>query len=416
MGSVMTPLTGLLSRVGHDRRERSRSPAERGAPRRPSALLGYAVMLGLGRQLRGARWPALGAAMSCLAWNASPIHFGVGHRLLAAAHVAGGLAEPTLLLLLFAATASGIAIGRQGALEGLERLGRGSALAAVDGLAAASFGAYAANRAVDVYRDPSGRSAIAYRSAGPLLVALGGPVGAGAAVAQAQRAFLDWARRPVVWWGAGWTEGCPSVRLGQEAILRPATFGLEGRAMAGVRHSVTRARREGVVVERTTWAALGADSRRQVEEIQREWGRRRLPLRFSVSEVDDARGDGRVWVTARRGGRLEAFVTWLPSADGQGAVLDLLRRRRDAAAGCMELLICESMEHFRRRGTGWVSLGLSASAGLRHFKAKFRPEWHDRYLVSPSVPRLVALLAAGWVHVAPPPTPVEQALRREGWS
>ena len=43
----------------------------------------------------------------------------------------------------------------------------------------------------------------------------------------------------------------------------------------------------------------------------------------------------------------------------------------------------DSIESFARDSVEWTSLGLAGSAGLRRYKQKFQPEWHDRYLAFP---------------------------------
>jgi lysylphosphatidylglycerol synthetase-like protein (DUF2156 family) len=42
---------------------------------------------------------------------------------------------------------------------------------------------------------------------------------------------------------------------------------------------------------------------------------------------------------------------------------------------------------------------MAGSAGLRRYKEKFRPEWHDRYLAFPLLAAPMALLAVAGVHV-----------------
>jgi phosphatidylglycerol lysyltransferase len=170
--------------------------------------------------------------------------------------------------------------------------------------------------------------------------------------------------------------------------------------MANLRHTVTRARRTGVTVEAGYWERLSDGARDGVEQLDREW-RRAHPLRmsFSLSSLDDAKGDRRLFAIAWKDGRVEAAVSWLEGFAGGGRVLDLIRRRRDAEPGSIELLLRDCIAGFAAEGVEWASLGMAGSAGLRRYKQKFRPEWHDRYLVFPLLAAPMALLAVAWVHL-----------------
>jgi phosphatidylglycerol lysyltransferase len=107
-----------------------------------------------------------------------------------------------------------------------------------------------------------------------------------------------------------------------------------------------------------------------------------------------------------------------------GWALDLMRRRADATAGAMDLLIVESAATARAHGDAMLSLSLSALAqvdqptdaattdpvrefliqhlarfydfkGLFEWKRKFAPAFEDRYLVYPAplaLPRVALAL------------------------
>jgi lysylphosphatidylglycerol synthetase-like protein (DUF2156 family) len=360
----------------------------------------HLVTSSLGMTARRAALPLAGAALLCAAWLQLRVHSGVGHRVTGATHLRGRAAEEELLLMLFVLAAVGIFAARGALGRGLLRLAFLSELRPVDPLAAASFAAYRANSGVETFDSPDGRACIAYRRAGPIVVALGGPAGEAQAAARLQRRFLDSMRRPIAWYGASRARDLCSIRIGKEAIVRPAAFSTEGAQMSNLRHTVARARRAGVTVEMGLWEELPQATRASVQGLERAWARGR-PLRFgfSLSSLEEARDGRRLFAVASRQGRVEAAVSWLEGFSGRGRVLDLIRRRADAAPGCIELLLRDSIEAFAARGVEWTSLGMAGSAGLRRYKEKFRPEWHDRYLVFPALSAPMALIAVAWVHL-----------------
>lgn len=356
--------------------------------------------------------PLVVGLLLCLAWSHFHVHTGIHGRLTAASHHRlPPLGPGASLAVLFGLGAAAAAAARAG-LSGTIRLvpnsaipwGGGRPITREDLLAGAAFGAYGANRTAAVHQTVH-QTRIAYRRAGPLVVVLGGPSGDPEQAHAAQAAFRRWAgRRPIVWYGAGSPAG-HGFHLGQEAIVNLQRHELGTARSANLRHSVSRARRAGVEVVTAAWSELPEAVRAQLREL--EWAhRRRRPLQFrlTLSTLKDAM-DGRAWTLALGpSGRIEAAATWLDSSDRRGVVLDLMRRRDDAVPGAMELLIHSGLERARESGRLWASLGIvsgRAPDGLRRFKAKFRPEWHDRYIAAPGIPLVLAAAAAAWAHIAP---------------
>lgn len=116
--------------------------------------------------------------------------------------------------------------------------------------------------------------------------------------------------------------------------------------------------------------------------------------------------------------RVVGFVTWLPYANGDAAVLDLMRRGEQVPPGVMETLVVDSLADFAARGRSVASLGgvplaattartdrtsqllgwlyehgnaIYAAKGLFRFKDKFAPRWEPMFLAYPGaadVPRI----------------------------
>jgi phosphatidylglycerol lysyltransferase len=148
----------------------------------------------------------------------------------------------------------------------------------------------------------------------------------------------------------------------------------------------------------------------QIVEVSDEWLAARdigeLHFTRGALDLDDLRGRP-VFVYGRQG-RLEAFCAWLPYANGTGMALDLLRRRRDAPAGCRETLMARALAALAASGVREASLGLvpvppsteprddAGPFGLadrlgsiyRHddlfaLKDALGPRWEPRHLVYP---------------------------------
>ena len=151
----------------------------------------------------------------------------------------------------------------------------------------------------------------------------------------------------------------------------------------------------------------------EAQEVSDEWlslpGRRERA--FTLGRFDRCYLAQRPLVVVRdHVGRLAAFVNEVPGVRPGVATVDLMRHRRAAPNGLMDYLFSELMLLLREEGYRWFSLGLAPLAGvggrpdarlreravhqayehlralfsfkgLRHYKAKFEPEWEERFLV-----------------------------------
>jgi phosphatidylglycerol lysyltransferase len=198
--------------------------------------------------------------------------------------------------------------------------------------------------------------------------------------------------------------------IGQTAQLQLPTFSLDGGSLRSVRQSVRRAGREGL--EFAFWTSPDPEAVRALRGVSDSWlSSRRLSERwFGTGRFEPSiLSASRVGVVTSRFGRVEAFVTlvddYVPGESG----VDLMRRRPNAPAGAMELLLSEVAGHLAGEGMKTLDLGLSPLyglgqgwperclgwiyrngsgfydfEGLYRFKNKFRPRWEPRYLASTS--------------------------------
>jgi lysylphosphatidylglycerol synthetase-like protein (DUF2156 family) len=184
----------------------------------------------------------------------------------------------------------------------------------------------------------------------------------------------------------GWGHG---YRIGSEAIVDLPSITLEGPMMAKLRHEVSRAHRNSVMVTMVPDAAISLQTRRAMRGLteMRIQNRHFGEMGFSVGCSDDVPAVPTTVGLARDAeGELVGYVTWLSLPAARGVSLDAMRRRADAPGGTMDLLLYTGLEHFKGRAA-WASLGLApaggaAACGLSAFKSKFRPTWEPRYMVT----------------------------------
>jgi lysyl-tRNA synthetase class 2 len=196
--------------------------------------------------------------------------------------------------------------------------------------------------------------------------------------------------------------GMRAVAIGDEAILRPAEFTLEGRRIRKVRQSVARLERAGFRTVVAAPAELTPAMRADVDAVSRQWLGGAVDRGFSMA-MDDlfAHPEARFVLGVDADDRVRGFLHLVPSARGYS--LSAMRRGAGTPNGLMEYLIVEHAAeelslHFAvladvlRAGeeSPWVMraarrivLGLDRLFQLERlfsFNHKFHPEWRTRYI------------------------------------
>ena len=256
-----------------------------------------------------------------------------------------------------------------------------------------------------------GRGLVAYAVRNAVAVACGGPLCAPGDVEASVRDFVAHCHKH------GWSpcfyavpeEDLPghaaarlkSLRIGEEGLLDPGAVA----APAAPGGPPDAAALEVWRYDRA--AAVDAVLDEQIVEVSDDWLAEREigELHFTFGSFDlEELASLPVFVCGRPGGRIEAFCTWLPYADGAGLTLNLLRRRRDARAGAREVLLARALAQIAAAGVREASLGLvplaaeaRADAGpfgladrlgaiyryddLFALKDALAPRWEPRHLV-----------------------------------
>jgi lysyl-tRNA synthetase, class II len=229
--------------------------------------------------------------------------------------------------------------------------------------------------------------------------------------------------------------GLHALRVGEEAVVNPVDFTLEGRPVRKLRQSVHRVQRRGwqIVVRegRDIDVALEAD----INTLEAAWRSERdrlLGFAMSLGEFELGVRPGDLYVLAwSPSGQLQAVMRFLTHRGKLS--LDTMRRLGDTPNGLNEALVCRALEFARAHAVPEVSLNY---AGLGHlvrlgpsgnrvgkaltrfalgrlrkrfqmdrlvlFNQKFFPSWRARYLIYESrtaLPRSVfrVLQAEGYL-------------------
>jgi lysyl-tRNA synthetase, class II len=220
--------------------------------------------------------------------------------------------------------------------------------------------------------------------------------------------------------------GLKPVPIGDEAVLRPQEFSLEGRAIRKVRQSVSRVRKAGYSFRIAAADDVGPALEAELADVSAAWLRGEPERGFSMS-IDDLHVPGTVLAFAEDAeGRIGGFLHLAPSSAGGGWSLSTMRRRPDAPNGLTEFLVVEALAW--ARGTGATELSLNFCAltdflapervttpvrrlvrrgilladnvfqleRLYAFSRKFAPEWRRRYVC---VERFTDLPAVGLAYL-----------------
>jgi lysyl-tRNA synthetase class 2 len=218
--------------------------------------------------------------------------------------------------------------------------------------------------------------------------------------------------------------GLKPVPMGEEAVLRPQAFSLEGRAIRKVRQSVSRLRKAGYAFRIVAADDVGPALVAELAEVSAAWLRGEPERGFSMA-IDDLHLPGTLLALAEDpAGRIGGFLHLAPA--GGGWSLSAMRRRRDAPNGLTEFLIVETLVWARETGASEVSLNFCAltdflapervttPAGrvvrrallladnlfqlerLYAFNRRFFPEWRRRYVC---VERFTDLPAVGLAYL-----------------
>jgi lysyl-tRNA synthetase class 2 len=312
------------------------------------------------------------------------------------------------------------------------------ARALVDAYGHDSLSFFALRRDKSYFFSPTRLSFLAYRVVAGTALISGDPVGAAEefdtllaefrrvarthgwrlAVISASETHLDRYRRL----------GMRAFAIGEEAVLHPATFSLEGRPIRKVRQSVSRLTKAGYSLRVVRAEDADKTLRASLDHVSEQWRGNQPERGFSMA-IDDLYVPGTVFALAEdEDGRVGGFLHLAPTPAGGGWSLSTMRRTPHAPNGLTEFLIVETLGWAKEHGASELSLNFCALTDLicphrantiprrllrrgllaadnvfqlerlYAFNRKFFPEWRPRYLC---VERLsdLPLVGLAFLHV-----------------
>jgi lysyl-tRNA synthetase, class II len=236
--------------------------------------------------------------------------------------------------------------------------------------------------------------------------------------------------------------GMRAIAIGDEAILVPAEFSLEGRSIRKVRQSVSRLTKAGY-----RFRVVGADDidpalRAQLDGVSETWRGNQAERGFSMA-MDDLYAPGTTFAIAQsEAGEVGGFLHLAPSPAGGGWSLSTMRRLPDTPNGLTEFLVVEALAWAKEHDVTELSLNfcaltdfvapdrartvprrlvrraLLAADGvfqlerLHSFSRKFHPHWRPRYLCVEKLTDL-PLVGLAYLHVEQLLVPPGPWTRRE---
>jgi lysyl-tRNA synthetase, class II len=313
------------------------------------------------------------------------------------------------------------------------------ARALVEAYGSDSLSFFALRRDKSYLFSPSRRAFLAYRVVAGTALVSGDPVGEDAEIDELLAELRRLAR------AHGWrfavvgaseehldryrALGLKPVAMGEEAVLRPDEFSLEGRAIRKVRQSVARLRKAGYSFQVVAADEIEPGLDAELEGVSAAWRGGRRERGFSMA-IDELHVPGTVLALASdETGRVGGFLHLAPTrkaGSGGGWSLSAMRRRPDAPNGLTEFLIVEMLAWARETGVSEVSLNFCAltdflapdraTTPLRRivrrvllvadnvfqlerlyaFNRKFFPDWRRRYIC---VERFTDLPAVGLAYL-----------------
>lgn len=153
-------------------------------------------------------------------------------------------------------------------------------------------------------------------------------------------------------------------QVGASWAVSLAGFTLRGTRFMQLRNKISRARRNGLVVQEVP----AEDVQDAIAAIDRAWlgskgGAR--PLEFLVGQIGGPAQEHRRLFTGSIAGEPVAYISYSPVYGSRaGWMHDLSRRVPDGSPGLMEAINATAVEVFRAEGAEWLHFGFTPFTGL----------------------------------------------------
>ncbi len=198
--------------------------------------------------------------------------------------------------------------------------------------------------------------------------------------------------------------------LGQEGVVNLSTFKLEGGAKKPMRNAINKVVDRGY--KATIHEAPVKDGVLQkIKSVSDEWlndmGRTEIIFSQGMFVWEELKNQTLITVENQEE-KIVAFLNIIPDYAKNEATYDLIRKTKDAPNGVMDFILIELFNHLKSKGIVYINLGFAPMSGLndphtfpeksikfayekirsfahykglREYKEKFNPEWHNKYLI-----------------------------------
>ncbi len=198
--------------------------------------------------------------------------------------------------------------------------------------------------------------------------------------------------------------------LGQEGVVDLTTFKLEGGAKKPMRNAINKVIDRGF--KATIHEAPVKDGILQkIKSVSDEWlhDMERTEIIFSQGMFCWEELKQQTIITVENAEeKIVAFLNIIPDYAKDEATYDLIRKTKDAPNGIMDFILIELFKYLREKQIRYVNLGFAPMSGLndphtfpeksmkfayekirsfshykglREYKEKFDPDWHNKYLI-----------------------------------
>ena len=198
--------------------------------------------------------------------------------------------------------------------------------------------------------------------------------------------------------------------IGQEALVDVQNFSLQGKDRKSLRNGINSISKKGFVSE--VFSAPHSKSfMAELKSISEEW-----LAEFDKKESVFSQGsfqeeelkDQTIIGIKDENGNLQAFLNIIPDFAPEESTYDMIRKRKDAPGGCLDVLIVSLIEYSKSKDLKYLNMGLTPMTGLdapdnpaeqimkyayhrvgslkhfqtlRFFKEKYATIWENKFLI-----------------------------------
>jgi lysyl-tRNA synthetase class 2 len=223
----------------------------------------------------------------------------------------------------------------------------------VDAYGRDSLAFFALRRDKSYLFSPTRNAFLAYRVLGGAALVSGDPVGDETEFDALLEEFRRLARARgwrVAILGAGEPQleryrrlGMKPIKLGDEAVLLPERFSLEGRGIRKVRQSVSRLGKAGYTFRVVSVAEIPSALRAEIDAVSVAWRGGQPERGFSMAMDELYAQDTMLALAQGPDGAIGGFLHLVPSPAANGYSLSTMRRLPETPNGLMEFLIVETL-------------------------------------------------------------------------